>query len=65
MLTGIQRIQTTMMSIAELLMNLANWLPPLLVGTMFTFVGLLKIYGYVVGVVGGAQKPFMTRLCGT
>ncbi|MBI3865189.1 MAG: hypothetical protein HY290_25215 [Planctomycetia bacterium] len=54
-----------MMSIAKVLISLANWLPPLLVGATFTLVGSLKLYGFVKGVVGGAEKPFVTRICGT
>jgi hypothetical protein len=41
------------------------WLPPALVGTTFTLMGSLKLYGLFRGIVGGADKPFGTRLCGT
>jgi hypothetical protein len=43
----------------------ADWLPPALVGTMFTLLGSLKLCGLLKGVVAGADKPLMTRLCGT
>ena len=43
----------------------AAWVPPALVGLTFTLVGSLKLYGLFRGVVGGADKPYMTRLCGT
>ena len=42
-----------------------NWVVPALVGTVFTLFGCIKLYGYVSGVVGGAEKPLATRLCGT
>jgi hypothetical protein len=45
--------------------TLANWLPPLLVGISFTFLGSLKLYGVLWGIVGGHEKPLMTQLCGT
>jgi len=54
-----------MMHFANLLSSLAGWLPALLVGTTFTLLGCLKIYGVCKGVVGGAEKPFVTQLCGT
>jgi hypothetical protein len=47
------------------MISLADWLPPALVGTTFTLLGALKLYGFVRGVVGGADKPFITKLCGT
>jgi hypothetical protein len=45
--------------------SLADWLPPAVVGVTFTLLGCLKLYGLSRGVVGGADKPFVTRLCGT
>jgi len=45
--------------------NLAAWLPPLVVGIMFTFLGCAKFYGLARGIVGGAQKPLLQRLFGT
>jgi hypothetical protein len=53
------------LSVLLTLADLAAWLPPALVGAMFTLVGSLKLYGLMRGVVGGAEKPFLTRLCGT
>ena len=38
---------------------------PLFVGVPFTLIGVLKLYGLRKGVVGGADKPFVTQLCGT
>ena len=49
----------------EAFTSVINWLVPGLVGTMFTLMGLVKLYGYVTGVEGGADKPFAQRLCGT
>jgi hypothetical protein len=42
-----------------------DWFVPALVGSMFTLMGSLKLYGYFKGVVGGADKPLVTKLCGT
>jgi hypothetical protein len=47
------------------MISIADWLPPALVGTTFTLLGSLKLYGFAKGVVGGADKPFVTKLCGT
>jgi hypothetical protein len=47
------------------MISFTDWLPPALVGTTFTLIGSLKLYGLWKGVVGGADKPFMTKLCGT
>jgi hypothetical protein len=51
--------------VKDFIISLANWLPPALVGTTFTLLGSLKLYGLWKGVVGGGDKPFITRLCGT
>jgi hypothetical protein len=40
-------------------------LPPAAVGLMMTMVGGLKLWGLKRGIVGGADKPFAQRLCGT
>ncbi len=42
-----------------------DWFIPGLVGMLFTLLGSLKLNGLRKGVVGGADKPFTTRLCGT
>src|SRR6516162_10559223 len=47
----------------KLITSLAEWLPPLVVGTSFTLLGSLKLYGILTGIVGGHEKPLMTRLC--
>ena len=41
-----------------------EWLVPAVIGLMFTLIGSLKLYGLSRGVVGGAGKPFVTKLCG-
>jgi hypothetical protein len=46
------------------MISFIDWIVPAVVGTMFTLVGSLKLYGLARGVVGGAEKPFATRLCG-
>jgi hypothetical protein len=40
-------------------------LVPALIGLTFTLLGSLKLYGLSRGIVGGADKPFVTQLCGT
>jgi hypothetical protein len=40
-------------------------LPQLLVGIVFTAIAGFKFYGLRRGIVGGARKPAMQRLCGT
>jgi hypothetical protein len=42
-----------------------DWFIPALLGVYFILLGSLKLYGLWKGVVGGADKPFTTRLCGT
>ena len=46
-------------------MAIADWLPPAMVGTTFTAMGILKMYGLLRGVVGGRDKPLLDYLCGT
>jgi hypothetical protein len=43
----------------------ASWFPFAVVGATFTVLGFVKLYGFLAGVVGGADKSFLTRLCGT
>lgn len=45
--------------------HLAQWLPPLCVGTFFTLFGCIKLYGIQRGIVGGRDKPLTQQLCGT
>jgi len=40
------------------------WIP-LMVGTMFSLLACLKVYGLARGVEGGAHKPAWDRLCGS
>jgi hypothetical protein len=42
-----------------------DWLPPAAVGLTFTLLGGIKLWGLKRGIVGGADKPFAQRLCGT
>jgi hypothetical protein len=44
--------------------SLADWLPPLAVGLTFTTLGLLKVYGFRKGIIGGGGKPASCRLLG-
>jgi hypothetical protein len=45
--------------------SFADWFPPALIGATFTLIGSFKLYGLSRGVVGGADKPLVTQLCGT
>jgi hypothetical protein len=47
------------------MISFPDWFIPALIGVIFTLIGSLKLYGLSRGVVGGADKPFVTRLCGT
>jgi hypothetical protein len=47
------------------MISFINWFIPAFIGVQFTLLGCLKLYGLSRGVVGGADKPFMIRLCGT
>lgn len=40
------------------------WLAPAMVGVLFTTLGLLKVYGWKKGIVGGAGKAASCRLLG-
>lgn len=42
-----------------------DWFPPALVGVTFVVLGSIKLVGLYKGVVGGRDKPFTVRLCGT
>jgi hypothetical protein len=43
---------------------ISDWLPPAAVGVTFTALGLLKVYGFKKGIVGGGGKPATCRLLG-
>ena len=45
--------------------SFTDWFVPAWLGVTFTVVGSLKVYGLWAGIVGGADKQFLTRLCGT
>jgi hypothetical protein len=45
--------------------HIATWLPFAVVGTTFTTLSLIKIYGFTRGIVGGGCKPVSQRLCGS
>ena len=47
------------------MISFTDWFIPALIGVQFTLIGSLKLYGLWTGVVGGADKPLVTRLCGT
>jgi hypothetical protein len=42
-----------------------DWLPLATVGVMFTILGSIKLWGLKRDIVGGTDKPFTQRLCGT
>ena len=41
-----------------------EWLVPAAIGAVFTTLGLLKVYGWTKGIVGGGGKPASCRLLG-
>lgn len=47
------------------MLPLSDWLAPAVVGASFAALGVLKLEGQRRGVVGGHDKPFGQRLCGT
>jgi hypothetical protein len=47
------------------MISFADWFPQVVIGGTFTLLGSLKLYGFCAGVVGGAEKPFIVKLCGT
>ena len=47
------------------MISFTDWFIPVLIGVTFTLIGSLKLYGLSKGIVGGADKPFITKLCGT
>ena len=44
---------------------LSDWLPSATIGVTFTVLGVLKIYGFSRGIVGGRCKPASQRVCGS
>jgi len=49
----------------QVISDLAAWLPCALVGVAFTALGLIKVYGFSRGIVGGGCKPLSQRVCGS
>jgi hypothetical protein len=43
----------------------SDWFPMATAGLTFTIFGCLKLWGLNRGIVGGADKPAVQRLCGT
>ena len=43
----------------------ADWFPLLMVGGLFTTVGILKLYGFKHHIIGGGGKPWGTRVRGS
>jgi hypothetical protein len=43
----------------------SDWFPLAVAGLTFTLLGSLKLWGLNRGIVGGASKPAVQRLCGT
>jgi hypothetical protein len=46
-------------------MSWTEWLPPAVVGVLFTTLGALKLYGLARGYVGGRDRPLFEYVCGT
>lgn len=47
------------------MISFVDWFVPALIGVQFMLLGSLKLYGLSRGIVGGADKPLVTKLCGT
>ena len=47
------------------MITFADWFPLATVGLMFTILGSVKLWGLKQGIVGGSDKPFAQRRCGT
>jgi hypothetical protein len=47
------------------MIEFSDWFPLAGVGLLFTFLGAVKLWGLNRGIVGGADKPVVNRLCGT
>jgi hypothetical protein len=47
------------------MISFTDWFPLALVGSTFTLLGLIKLYGLRRGIVGGRDKPALQKLCGT
>ena len=47
------------------MVEFTDWFPLATVGLTFTLLGCLKLRGLKQGIVGGAGKPVVQRLCGT
>jgi hypothetical protein len=42
-----------------------DWFPQAVVGTTMTTMGSIKLWGLSRGIVGGADKSALQRMCGT
>lgn len=47
------------------MIRFSDWFPLAVLGSVFTLFGLIKLYGLRRGIVGGRDKPFARKLCGT
>ena len=47
------------------MLTISEWFPLATVGLTFTLLGSLKLWGLNRGIVGGADKPVVQRICGT
>jgi hypothetical protein len=47
------------------MISFSDWFPLATVGLTFTLLGGIKLLGLKRGIVGGADKPAIQRLCGT
>jgi hypothetical protein len=43
----------------------SDWFPMATAGLTFSILGGIKLWGLKRGIVGGADKPAVQRLCGT
>ncbi len=50
---------------ATSMLTFSDWFPQATVGLTFTLLGSIKLWGLKKGIVDGADKPVVQRLCGT
>ena len=47
------------------MIDFSDWFLLAMAGLTFTIIGSIKLWGLKRGIVGGADKPAVQRLCGT
>jgi hypothetical protein len=47
------------------MLRFSDWFPLAMAGLTFTLLGGIMLWGLKRGILGGADKPAVQRLCGT